>query len=53
MKSLFWLLALFALAVGVALGGRYNDGYVLLVMPPYRTEISLNLFVVALSLIHI
>lgn len=28
---------------------RYNDGYVLLVMPPYRTEISLNLFIVAFA----
>ena len=49
MKALFWLLALFALAVAVALGARYNDGYVLLVMPPYRTEISLNLFIVAFA----
>lgn len=48
MKSLFWLLMLFAAAVAVALGARLNDGYVLLVLPPYRTEISLNLFVVAL-----
>jgi HemY protein len=30
-------------------GARYNDGYVLLVMPPYRTEISLNLFIVAFA----
>jgi HemY protein len=47
-KGLFWLLMLFAAAVAVALGARLNDGYVLLVLPPYRTEISLNLFVVAL-----
>ena len=51
MKALFWLLALFALAVAVALGARYNDGYVLLVMPPYRTEISLNLFIVAFAVL--
>jgi HemY protein len=49
-KALFWLLALFALAVAVALGARYNDGYVLLVMPPWRAEISLNLFIVAFAL---
>lgn len=48
MKGLFWLLALFALAVAVALGARLNDGYVLLVFPPYRAEVSLNLFVLAL-----
>ena len=48
MKGLFWLLALFGLAVAVALGARLNDGYVLLVFPPYRAEVSLNLFVLAL-----
>lgn len=48
MKGLFWLLVLFALAVAVALGARLNDGYVLLVFPPYRAEVSLNLFVLAL-----
>ncbi len=48
MKGLFWLLALFALAVAVALGVRLNDGYVLLVLPQYRAEVSLSLFVVAL-----
>ena len=58
MKGLFWILALFGLAVAVALGARVNDGYVLLVLPPYRAEVSLNLFILALvvlvlSLIHI
>lgn len=48
MKGLFWILGLFALAVAVALGARMNDGYVLLALPPYRAEISLNLFIVAL-----
>ena len=48
MKGLFWILALFGLAVAVALGARLNDGYVLLVFPPYRAEVSLNLFVLAL-----
>ncbi len=48
MKGLFWVLALFGLAVAAALGARLNDGYVLLVFPPYRAEVSLNLFVLAL-----
>ena len=48
MKVLFWVLALFALAVAVALGARVNDGYVLLVLPPHRAEVSLNLFILAL-----
>jgi len=47
-KALFWGLALFASAVAVALGARLNDGYVLLVTPPYRTEISLNLSILVL-----
>lgn len=48
MKGLLWILALFALAVAVALGARFNDGYALLVVPPYRIEISLNLLIVGL-----
>lgn len=48
MKGLFWVLVLFGLAVAAALGARLNDGYVLLVFPPYRAEVSLNLFVLAL-----
>jgi HemY protein len=43
-RALFWLLILAALAVGLALAARYNEGYVLLVLPPWRAEISLNLF---------
>lgn len=46
MRTIFWLLTLAALAIGVALLGRLTDGYVLWVMPPWRAEISLNLFVV-------
>ena len=51
MKGLFWILALFALAVAVALGARMNDGYVMLVVPPYRAEVSLNLLILALVLL--
>lgn len=50
MKGLFWILALAVSAVAVALGARLNDGYALLVFPPWRVEISLNLLIVALSL---
>ena len=45
MKGLLWVLALFALAVGISLVMHVNEGYVLLVLPPYRAEISLNLAV--------
>ncbi len=47
MKGLLWLLGLFAAAVAVTLAAR-NPGYVQLVYPPYRIEISLTLFVFAL-----
>ncbi|SBT06338.1 HemY, N-terminal [Candidatus Propionivibrio aalborgensis] len=43
MKGLLWVLTLFALAVGISLVADFNEGYVLLVYPPYRAEISLNL----------
>jgi HemY protein len=42
-RWLFWILGLFALAVGAALALRFNEGYALLVWPPYRVELSLNL----------
>ena len=47
MKFLFWLLALFAAAVALTLAAN-NPGYVLLVYPPYRMEMSLTLFVLVL-----
>ena len=43
MRGLLWVLALFALAVGLSLAMRFNDGYVLVVLPPWRAEVSLNL----------
>lgn len=46
MRALLWLLALFALAVGVSLAFGYNEGYVLVVVPPWRIELSLNFFIV-------
>jgi len=44
MRSLFWLLGLFAAAAAIAVLAR-NPGYVLLVYPPWRVELSLTLFV--------
>lgn len=49
MKYLVWILALFAAAVALTIAS-HNPGYVLLVYPPYRIELSLTLFVVLLSL---
>jgi HemY protein len=42
-RILFWFLMLAAAAVVVALAVKLNAGYVLLVAPPYRVELSLNL----------
>ncbi len=50
MKALFWVVAICALAVGLVVAARYNTGYVLLLLPPYRVELSLNLMVVLLFL---
>jgi len=57
MRALFAFLLLAAAAIAVALFARYNSGYVLVVAPPYRLEISLNAFVVlafaAFFLVHL
>ena len=50
MKTLFSVIVLFALAVGLVIAARYNDGYVLVVLPPYRVEVSLNLLFVLLAI---
>jgi len=42
MRAIIWILALFALAVGVVITARYNNGLVLVVLPPWRVETSLN-----------
>ena len=48
MKSLFRFLLAAALAVGLAVAARYNDGYALLVLPGYRIELTLNLLILLL-----
>src|SRR5438045_8905236 len=47
MRSLFWLLAVFAAAVAVVGPGRVNAGYVLFVYPPWRVEFTMLAFAVA------
>ena len=48
MKALFWLVAVFAAAAAIAIFGRTQDSYALLVYPPWRVEISLLLFILGL-----
>jgi HemY protein len=52
-RGLIWLALLFAVAVVVATVGGFNGGQVLIVLPPYRVDISLNLFAVALVVLFI
>ena len=46
MRFLFWFLLLAVAAVVAALAARLNAGYALLVAPPYRLELSLNLLLI-------
>jgi HemY protein len=46
MRFLFWFLLLAVAAVVAALAARLNTGYALLVAPPYRIELSLNLLLI-------
>lgn len=48
MRWLIRLLAIIALAVGLTLALRYEAGYVLVVLPSYRAELSLNLMILLL-----
>jgi HemY protein len=48
MRAALWLLALFALAVAFTLAARLDQGYVIVVYPPWRLELS---FMLALLLL--
>ncbi|MCX7269219.1 MAG: heme biosynthesis HemY N-terminal domain-containing protein [Betaproteobacteria bacterium] len=48
MRWSLWLLALFGIAVAVALGLSMQAGTVTLFVPPYRLDMSLNLVVIGL-----
>ena len=53
MKALAWLLLLFAAAVGVVWGASSNSGYVLLVLPQWRVELSLNFAILLLGVLFL
>lgn len=48
MRWLLWFLVLAVSAVGLSLAVRYNEGYALLVVPPWRIEVSLNFLILSL-----
>lgn len=50
MRALIWLIGIFAVAAGMAMLAGLNDGYVLVVLPPWRAQLSLNLLLVLLVL---
>jgi HemY protein len=45
-RWVLWLLALAAIAVAIALAGRQGTGYVVMVVPPWRIELSVMLFAI-------
>ncbi len=53
LRGIVWLAVLFAIAVALATVGRFDAGQVLLVYPPYRVDVSLNLFVVAIVVLFV
>lgn len=46
MRIFLSLVILFAAAIGLALGAHFNPGNVVFFYPPYRIDLSLNLFIV-------
>jgi len=53
MKSLLWLLAVFAAAVALVVLGRVEAGYVLFTYPPWRVEMSMLLFAVLMLAVFV
>lgn len=53
LRGLLWLALLFALAVVLATVGHFDAGQVLIVYPPYRVDVSLNLVVVSVIALFI
>jgi HemY protein len=53
MRAALWLLALFAVAVAVALFAGSNPGTVTVFWSPWRVDLSLNLVVVALTALFV
>ncbi|MEN3363798.1 MAG: HemY protein [Burkholderiales bacterium] len=51
MRIFLSLIILFAAAIGLAVGARFNPGNVVLFYPPYRVDLSLNLFLLLLVLL--
>ena len=53
MRLFLWLLILCATAIGLAVTARFNPGNVVLFYPPYRIDLSLNLFLLLALLAYL
>ena len=53
LRGIVWLAVLFAIAAALATVGRFDAGRYSLVYPPYRIDVSLNLFVIAIVVLFI
>lgn len=50
MRWLLWFLLILVVAIGLSLFASNNEGYVLIVRPPYRLELSFNLLIILIIL---
>lgn len=50
MRWLFWILVSVLVAIGISLFAGIDNGYVLIVRPPYRLELSFNLLLILIVL---
>lgn len=53
MRFFLWLLVLMATAIGLAVTARFNPGNVVLFYPPYRVDLSLNFFLLLVTLLFL
>ncbi|KAF7598741.1 MAG: heme biosynthesis protein HemY [Candidatus Dactylopiibacterium carminicum] len=53
MRSILWLIGLFALAVVMIVAARYNEAYALIVWAPYRVQVSLNLVILVAAAVFL
>jgi HemY protein len=53
MRIFLWLLGLFAAAIGLAVLARFNVGNVVFFYPPWRVDMSLNLFAIVAAALFV
>jgi HemY protein len=51
MRAILWILLLFTLAVAITLLAQFDAGYVVVVLPPWRLEMSFMLAAVAILIV--